>query len=234
MVLALATLGAPAANAEDGAPMGLLLENGVKGLTGELKGGVDRFVTLSGKEVTDTSVTATLQNCKGFEGSEKDTNLCEGTIDLLGVKQGKVLCRSENAKGEKDPIETILVAIDLELASGETAAKTLVPLGLGKVLGQSSGEEELKVNCGGVKDLVRGVLACELGPGLTNIATTEEGEIRCKFNNTTHDQEVPMCVRLCEWLKEHPFEGNLGAGFEDASIERTVKGKFNKDVFADD
>ena len=232
MIWACGAFGATVANAEDGKPMGLLLENGVTKLEGRLKGGADIFSTLGGKEVTDTSVEATLKGCKNSEGSEKDTNLCEGVITLQGVKKGSVACRSETTSGTKDPVETILLHTDLHLAAGETTSKTLVPLGLGKVLG-ASGEEELTVNCGAVKDKVKGVLPCEVNPGLTNIPTTKEIEIICK-QNASHDQEVAKCENLCEWLTEHPFEANLGNGFEDAGITRTAKGALNKDIFIDD
>jgi hypothetical protein len=234
-ILAFEVFSVAVANAEDGKPMGLLLEGNVSGLSGKFKGGADRFVTLSGKEVTDISVEATLSGCKAFEGSEKDTNLCESQITLHGVKQGKVACRSESEAGLKDAVETVLVAADLHLAAGETAAKALVPLGLGKVLGQSPTEssEELLVNCGGVKDRIKGVLSCEVSPGLVNIPVTQEITISCKVT-ASHDQEVVKCVVLCEWLTEHPFEANLGAGFEDAGIERTSKGTLNKDIFIDD
>ncbi len=132
------------------------------------------------------------------------------------MKQGKVACRSESAAGTKDAIETVLVVTDLHLAAEKGGAANRAALMLFKVLGQVSGEEELTINCGGVKDKVKGVIG-----GLAH-ARLNDGRRRRHFHdgyvqnrNASHDKETGECEKLCEWLTEHPFESNLGAGFED-------------------
>ena len=76
------------------------------------------------------------------------------------------------------------------------------------------------------------MLPCSLSPGLINISTKEEATIACAQEK--NDQETGKCELLCEWLTEHPFESNLGNGFEDAGMNVSEKGTFNKDIFLDD
>jgi hypothetical protein len=230
-LLAFGVVGAAVANAETAEL--LLLENGVTKLEAKFTGGANKLGSLAGKELTGTSIEGTLKGCENLGTSEKDTNSCKGvTLTFKGVKQGTVNCRSE-AGETKDAIETVLVVTDLKLAAEESTSKTLQPLLLFKVLGQAGGEEELTINCGGVKDKVKGTIGCLLLPGLENIPTTKEAEIACKISSKK-DPETGKCEVNCEWLTEHPFESNLGAGFEDSWMEISAKGKFNKDIFLDD
>ncbi len=165
--------------------------------------------------------------------SEKDTTLCEATLTVTGVKQGKVACRSESATGTKDPIETVLDVTDLHLAA-EKVGSELQPLALFKVLGQAGGEEELIVNCLGLKDKLRGAFGCLLTPGLTTVAAGGTFTIACKVNDNTHDKETGECEKLCEWLTEHPFEENVGAGYEDAWLAFSATGTLNLSAYIDD
>jgi hypothetical protein len=231
--LALSLAGTAIARADENAPELLILENGVTKLEASFKGGGSTIATLAGKQFTATGVEGKMKGCKNGS-SEKDTTLCEGLLTFIGWKEGKVACRSENAKGEKDAVETVLVAVDLHLADEEPSTGVLEPLVLFKVLGQVSGESELTIVCGTVKDKVKGVLPCLLLPGLEEIPTTKEAEISCKQNTTSHDQETGKCEHLCEWITEFPFEANLGNGFEDAGLNLSMKGKFSKDIEIDD
>jgi hypothetical protein len=229
-----AAVGTAIAQADEGAPELLILENGVTGLTGTFKGAGSTLATLGGKELIGTGVEGKVKGCKNGS-SEKDTTLCEGLLTFTGVKEKKVACRSENAKAEKDAVETVLVAVDLHLGDEEPSTGVLEPVVLFKVLGQTSGESELTIVCGTVKDKVKGVLPCLLLPGLEEIpANTESWEIKCKQNTTSHDQETGKCEHLCEWIKEFPFESNLGNGFEDSGMNATAKGTLSKDVEIDD
>jgi hypothetical protein len=235
-LFAFGAVSAAVASAEDpNAPMLLILEGSkVSELKGTFSGGEGTLAALGGKALTGTSGTATLGGCKESAAGAKDTDLCESTLTIKGVKQGAVACRSESSAGTKDAIETILVVGDDHGASETNSAKELEGLLLFKVLGQAGGEEELTVNCGGVKDKAKGVLGCLLTPGLRTLASTEEGTLACKQNATTHDAETGTCEQLCEWLTEHPFETNLGAGFEDSWMTVSGKGKLNLAVFGDD
>ncbi len=226
--------GASTVHAEGGAAVLLLLENGVAKLETTLKAGSSEVVTLGGKTLTATGVDAALKGCENLGSSEKDTNSCKGvTVTFAGAKKGEVNCRSENTKGEKDAVGTVLAVADLRLATEETSSKALAPLLLLKVMGASR-EEELTINCGVVKNKIKGVLGCLLVPGLENIPTTTEVELTCKVNATTKDPATGTCTASCEWLKEHPLEANLGGTFEDSWMAVSARSTFNKDVFLDD
>ncbi len=233
-LLALCGLCAALASAEDAnAPMLLVTSGKVTELSGSFKGTTFVFSALAGKSVAGTGLEGKVKGCKASAtAGEKDTNLCEALLNLTGFKQGTVACRSESSAG-KDPVETILVLTDLHLASEKNAAGELQPLLLFKFLGVAA-EEELTIVCGTVKDKIKGTLGCLLLPGLTTIAAGGTFEILCKQNAATHDPETGECKQLCEWLKEHPFEANFGAGFEDAWMGLHLTGSLNLGVFLDD
>ena len=236
-ILAISAVGSAVAQAEVARePAILCLENCTSALSATFSGTGSTLATLSGKTLTGTGVEGTLKGCKPLAGSEKDTTLCEAQLTFKGVKKEATNCRSESSSGVKDAVETVLALTDVHIANGENAAKELVPLALFKVLGQTGTDtnEELIILCGVVKEKVKGAISCEGSPGLVNLAAGAEAKIVCKVNATTHDQETTKCELLCEWLTEHPFEENVGAGVEDASMEISTKGGFNKDVFIDD
>ncbi len=219
--LALCGFGAAAASAER--PL-------VTEVTGSLKGGESSLATLGAKAVVSKEVEATVKGCKESTGP-KDTNLCEATFTVKGMKQGSTACRSESASG-KDPVETVLALVDLHLASEKIAGGELEPLLLFRMLGVA-GEDELTVVCGTVKDKVKGVIGCLLSPGATTIPGGGAFAIACKQSATTHDPETGECEQECEWLKEHPFEANLGAGFEDAWMNLSTTGSLNFATYVD-
>jgi hypothetical protein len=237
-LVALSAFAAPGAYAaeseESGNPRILTLEGKVTELSGTLKGGAGGVVELNGEEFEGTAATLALEKCKEGKGLPRDTNLCEDQkLTLTGVKENKVACRSENNKGEKDPVETVLSLLDLHVAAELTAAKVLQPVFLAKLLGTAL-EEEVKVICGIVDQSVKGVFVCLLLPGLENIPTTKEVEVLCKINEATHDPETGQCVTLCEVF------GKIGVFilFDAVEIDSTVvlhlTGKLNKDVYIDD
>jgi hypothetical protein len=236
-LFAFGAVSASMAQAEALAPEVLCLENCAKTIEATFKGLASELSTLGGLALTGETVKGTLTLCKPLEGNEKDFNLCEPVLlTFTGVKQKKVACRSEMGNGEeKDVIETVLVATDLHLASEETSGGVLQPLVLFKVLGALPGEEsnELTINCGGVKNKVKGTIGCLLSNGLENIPTTKEVTLACELN-ASHDAVTGKCEVLCEWLTTAPFLSNLGNGFEDAWMKVSATGKFNKDVFIDD
>jgi hypothetical protein len=235
-VLALCALCAAVASAEDvNSPELLILEgSSVTELKGTLKGGANALSTLGGKSLSATGFEGAQSRCKA-SASSKDTTLCEVLITIKGLKQGTVNCRSEMENGEgKDAVETILFAVDLHLAAEKTTSGELQSLALFKVLGSLGGEAELVMNCGGVKDKIRGVIACLATPGLTTVAAGGILTLNCEQNATTHDAITGECEKLCEWLKEHPFESNLGAGFEDTWMNLKAEATLNFSAFIDD
>jgi hypothetical protein len=234
-LFAFSAVGAAVASAEDpNAPMLLILEGSkVTELEGSFSGGVASIGALGGKVLAGQGLTETFGGCKEAAAGAKDTNLCVSRLTFKGFKQGEIACRSESSAGTKDAIETVLVVTDDHLATETSTAKELQGLLLLKWLGQAGGEEELILNCGGVKDKVRGVIGCLLTPGLATVASTSEFTIAC-VESEAHDPVTGTCQQLCEWLKEHPFETNFGAGFEDSWMSISASGKLNFSAFIDD
>ncbi len=237
--IALCALGAvTAASVQAEEPVLLCFPEGcLTGLEGHFKEAAKNdLATLGGKELAGSAVEGKIKECKELGTSKKDTTLCKVSVTFTGVKQGKVACRSESSSGEKKAIEEVVFLADLHLAGELTLpSNELQPLALFKILGQVGEETELTINCGGVKNKVKGVLACLLLPGLKTVESNiEKFEIVCAQGKTSHDPETGMCELLCEWLSEAPFESNLGAGFEDAGAAFVAKGAFNREVFIDD
>jgi hypothetical protein len=218
---------------EENNPRILCLTTPCSGLEGTLKGGVSFLEDLTGKKIEGTTVEAKLKNCENLAG-EKDINLCKDVpIDFFGVKKAGVACRSENESGEKDPVETILALLDLHIAAEKSTSGVLEPLLLAQVLGVDL--KTLIFNCGGVKSVVKGTIACLLLPGLTNIPITGEVEIKCEINTTTHDAVTGTCNVLCEDFGKIGLTSTLDGKTEtDAWEQITLKGKLNKDIFIDD
>jgi hypothetical protein len=237
-MMAFGAVSATMAQAEALIPEVLLLTSNASAFEAKFTGTTSELATLSGKTLSGTEVEGTLKSCKGLTGNEKDFNLCEPVLlSFKGVKQGAVNCRSEMGNGEeKDAIGTILVATDFHLASEQTSGGVLEPLALFKVLGALPGEAsgELTINCGGVKNLVKGTIGCLISNGLENVPITKEVTLACELNATTHDPVTGTCEVLCKWLEEAPFLSNLGGGFEDAWMKVSAKGKGNDDFFIDD
>ena len=237
--LALLAFGAFTASAfatEDGKPQILCLVEGCEKLEGTLAGTTSRIEDLAGKTITGTGVETKLKGCKNDETGTKDVNLCvDVPITFTGTKkEGTVACRSENAKGEKDAVETILTLLDLHMAAEETSAKVLQPLLTAEVLGTAL-EAELIINCGVVKSKVTGVVACLLLPGLANVQTTEEVTLKCEVNKETHDAVTGTCTVLCEDLGKIGLVSTLDGSTKTDSWENIeLKGKLNKDIFIDD
>ncbi len=82
---------------------------------------------------------------------------------------------------------------------------------------------------------VKGVFACLLLPGLTNVAAKGEFTLSCKQKEGK--KEIGTCEKLCEWLSEFPFEGTFnGKTFEGAALGLEAKGALssNFDIFLGD
>jgi hypothetical protein len=250
-LLALGALAAPGAYAvekeEEGKPQILVLEGEAKSLEGELMGENPQLIQLNGlKTLKATKVALLFKNCLNLKENAKDTNLCNLVpLHITGFKQEEVACRSENNKGEKDPVETVLALLDMHVGAGKAfEGKELTPVIFAKILGTAD-EEELNYNCGLVKIRILGgtekepkgaaVMLCEFGPGLVNIPTTSNIEMLCKVNATTHDPQPPACEVLCTDFGPAGLFADLdGKNFKDAWWSMHLKGKLNKDVFIDD
>jgi hypothetical protein len=226
---------------EENNPRVLVTEGKASEVKATLTGTNPQLIQLSGeKTISAKEVTAKLENCENIAGLEKDANLCKDqSIDFIGVKQGEVACRSENAKGEKDPVETVLALLDLHATAQKNTAGELVPALQARILGTAL-EEEVKFNCGTVKIQVKaksgttgaGVIECLVGPGLV---VTSKVEVLCKVNATTHDPERGTCNVLCEDFGTVGLEADLnGTTFKDAWELIHLEGTTNKPIFIDD
>ncbi len=245
-LLAFGAFASAVASAEDGQPAVLILEGNVSELEylAEEVGTSPSTLSVLNRAmlITGTGVHAHLKGCLSLGGSSLDTNLChEGTLDFTGVKSGTSGCRSENAKAEKDPAETVLVIFDAHLAAELSTGKVLEPLLVVKPLGVDG--QDLKINCGGVIATVLGRIGCLMLPGLSPEEVTKV-EILCKTDETEKkpngDQLTGECVTtetLCKELKEDPFAvtfGKKGEVEEMAAMLVHILGEFNKMVLIDD
>jgi hypothetical protein len=227
-VLALFAFGAFAASAFAENPEILVLAGEAKEVEGTLKSGTAELINLKGTKTSKAKeAQLLLKNCENLAGAVKDGNLCKDVpLTLSKYKLEETNCRSENNKGEKDPVETVLSLLDLHISSGGT---TLGPIILALVLGTGL-EEEVRFVCGILKIKLTGVLSCPLSPGLKN---TEEVEIVCTVK--ANDPVIPACSVLCEEFgKVQGLTATYGEEKLDAWLAVTLKGKLNKDVFIND
>lgn len=177
--------------------------------------------TLKAITCTKATISATF---KALAGKEADAEAGTGSSTAEGCKQGKVACRSETAKGEKDPVETILAPASLTLVSEEGVEKALRA---GIALAMS---ETLFLNCGGVKNEGRGGGICPVSPALTEVSAGSAVTPACKADPNACVEKKATCEKVAKGV----LEGNLGAGFEAISMESSMTGIFNKMIFIDD
>jgi hypothetical protein len=216
-------------------PRVLILTGNVSELTAEFKGEASLLETTDLKSLKGLTATATLANCESISGKPLDLNLCKDVaITFFDVQKGAVNCSSENLKKEKGAIGEVKTLVDLHIADEKSTAGVLQPLLIALVLGIDL-EPILLINCGGLKQEVKGKIACLLLPGLTNIAAGGNVEILCKQKEGV--LETGTCEEtkaLCELLAKEPLEANLGAGFKAAAFSVHLLGTFNRDIYIDD
>lgn len=227
--LALTALLAPTALADSPGLILVLSGEKVSELTFEGKAGTVLLETAKGLSITCSKASAKV-TFSALSGKEADAE--QGAITTLfeGCKKESVNCRSETSGGEKDPIETILVSTTASGAAEETTEKELQFVLAVAVNGT------LLVECGVIKQEVRGALPCLVAPALTEIAAGETVKVLCALEKPGK-QKTGKCVgptATCEKLAKEPLEGNLGNGFEACAEEAIVEGTFNKMAFLDD
>jgi hypothetical protein len=230
VVLAVAGFASSTAIAEDSTPLILVLSGEkISGLKGKGEAKEEALVeTEAGKTIKCKTSTGELTAT--FGGSETDINLASGTLASIGCKQGAVACRSETKAGVKDPIETVLASWDVHVGDEKSTENVLEP-----VLFIRLGKENLLINCGGVKEEIRGGFLCLILPGLTNIPANVSTTILCKESKgkeTTGTCENEKA--FCEEVAKSPLEANLGAGFEKAGFLIHFVFFWNLMIFIDD
>jgi hypothetical protein len=194
--------------------------------SGEGGGTIVEDASLRTVEVTKIKEAATFV---AAAGKEADSERGEALLTFEGWKQGAIACRSENAKGEKDPVETVLLRVKLLVGNEESSSKTLESI-VAYVL-----EAPFVLNCGGVKTETKGAWPCLATPTLSELAAGGSVEVRCAQKEGV--QSTGKCVEskeTCETLASNPLLSNLGGKFEVAGVGATVKGTFNRMVTVSD
>jgi len=240
-LLAFSAVASAVANAEEDKGSPSILVTNATTFEGSFTLGASVLSQLkSTQRLESPSGSAVIKGCKELGGSKTDTNLCVGLITFNKVKSNLgTACRSETEAGTKDPVETVLVAVDIHIASELSQEKVLQPLAIFVVLGQAGEEKDLVINCGGIKDKVLGAIGCLLLPGLKEIAKeVESWEILCKADLTegvpNGDQLTGTCQQLCELL-EKTFGSTLGVETQEmAAFLVHATGKFNQTAIVDD
>jgi hypothetical protein len=185
------------------------------------------FTVTSGESKVETVGKSAIV-CTADTGSGEFENGASGTItvDFTGCKKEKVTCSSENAKGEKDPKETILeVNAQLSVVNLLNSKKELDG-GVVQTL-----TEPMKVSCGGVKVELRGSVLGLVTPINKEIATTETAKV--EFKQKEGKQEAGECkepTEVCEKLKKEPFEAKIAEKFEGGGAQSTETTSFSKMV----
>lgn len=217
-------------------PLLLTLTEALKGLeySGKSVTVVPTLETTGGKTITCVSAKATAAFTEAT-GKTSDSEKGTGTIDFLECKQGKVACRSENKAGEKDPVETILTPLTLLGGSEKTSAEVLQYILAAKIT-PADGSGILFLNCGAVKEEIKGDVPCLVTPALTEVLAGETVTLTCAQAKGV--QSTGTCVEnatTCKELKENPLLANLGTGvFEGSGEQLTISGTFNKMIRLED
>jgi hypothetical protein len=235
-IFAFSAVAAAIANAEE--PRLLTLTGAVSSVVykGKSEKITPKLETEGGKTITCTTASVEAKFSAISKELEKDSEKGTANIEFTGCKQGKVACRSENKAGtEKDAVETILTPLTT-LGGDEESTESTLQFFIANKIAPADGSGILFLNCGAVKEEIKGDVPCLVSPALTEIekgATVtilcqqEKGKGKfgtCKANATT-----------CEELKNNPLVANLGTGkFEGSAEEIHVVGSFNEMVFLDD
>jgi len=180
-------------------------------VTFKLTSGETKIETAGAKKaaITCTADTGTGEFENGGSGTE--------TISYTGCKSSGAGCRSENAKGEKAAVETILATgAKLSVVNLKNAKKELE----GGVV--TTLPEAVKVVCGVIKVELRGSVLGLITPINKEVLTTETAKLELKQKEGK--QEAGECQEpkeTCEKLAKEPFEAKLAEKFEGAGVQST-------------
>jgi hypothetical protein len=177
-------------------------------------------VTFEANSLKTLKCTSSKSNSslKGVSGKSADSNEAAATLDLAGCKEEKVNCRSENEKGEKDPIETILLRYTVRVAAERSETKELEAILVATLLPEVKGSQRFV--CGTLKHEIRGAVPCLIAPDLKELFGGESFSVSCK--QAVSLQETGTCLEpaaVCEKLAKEPLELNLTGKFEPAGEE---------------
>ncbi len=157
--------------------------------------------------------------CTADKGSGELENGASGTImiTLTGCKSAGIGCRSENAKGEKDAVETILeTGAQLNVVNLLNTKKELAG-GIVTTL-----PEPVKLLCGVVKGELRGSVLGLVTPINKEILTTETAKLESKQKEGKVEAgECKEPKETCEKLTKEPLEAKIGEKLEGAGEQTT-------------
>jgi hypothetical protein len=218
MMIALGLAAAVTATAGAESPLVLVLEG--EKISEFKESGTTTTFTLEtvGKKTLSCTAGSGTSSIKALEGKPADGTLGFTTFTLTGCKKEKVACRSENSAGEKDAVETALSVWDWHIADEISISGELEPVRIYQIL-PISGTGNWVLNCGAVKEEIKGDVMCLYSPGLVEIPVGGSYEVLCKAKEGK--QETGKCsaeTALCEKLAANPLLANLGAGFEGAAV----------------
>jgi hypothetical protein len=146
------------------------------------------------------------------------------TINLKGCKLGAVGCRSEDVKGEKDAVETILeTSVKLSVVNILSSKKELEG-GIASAL-----PEAVKLLCGVVKAEIRGSSVGLATPINKEVLTTET--VKREAKQKEGKPEAGECQEpkvTCEKLTKEPLEAKIGEKLEAAAEQKTDTITFSK------
>ncbi len=164
--------------------------------------------------------------CKEASTTGEFTNGNTGTetVSLKGCKNGEVGCRSENAKGEKDAVETILeTGVKLSVINILNSKKELEG-GIAASL-----PEPVKILCAVVKGEIRGSSVGLAMPINKEVLTTES--LKREAKQKEGKPEAGECQEpklTCETLKKEPLELKIGEKGGAAGEQKTDTISFSK------
>jgi len=197
-------------------------------------------VTLSGSggettlAVGGTRISCTATKDTAELGTAGATHASKGTatMTLTGCKEikgeSKLACRSENAKGEKDPTETILV--NGEVSAVNVLKEATLESGTAFVIAPADGTFVARVRCGVGTVEVRGTAF-----GLTLVSSLTADVISATLDYLAAGEVCDSGDKVCEALKaEKPLEANFAGSFEKATIEGTCGETASKMALVDD
>jgi hypothetical protein len=216
-----------------GAPMILVLpEQGFTKLKYEGKTNAGSKVVLetAGDKTFACEGDLVLASYTALPEKPNDANTGTGDDHIEKCKKEKVACRSEEG-ATKDPVETVLALLALTVAAELTKEKVLQFLLIRSIKGT------LFLNCGGVKEEIKGAVPCLVGGAANGTELAEGATVTITCTSEKSGKQVTgECTEpksACEKLAAEPLLANIGAGFEKASESVSVSGSHNEMITLD-
>jgi hypothetical protein len=226
--LAVFALGAAvAATASATEPGWLLLAALEKPIEVTTTSAVTKFKTAAG--TLTCQKLSTLKFTFGEKGSTHVTLSLDTDLHFTECKSEANGCRSENAKGEKDPPETILMLVDAHLVNLLNGEKLEPGIAL-RILNSALEVGPIKLTCGVLKIELKGA-----PKGLViNVSLTEDvtkGTVDFSETFDKCDSNDKECLAIEE---KEPFLAKFKTEFQSCTLEAETPFTLNQMVLVDD